>query len=128
MDKEITLDLINALKTLKDITLRQNEIIRDYLDIQSKLTIKQFQYQHNRFTNITRDINSLMAIKLNRIELTKYYIDSNAEINELYQEWNEINKELKKIVEEFKLSHKDLQEKIMDFDYILEEIENKLKK
>lgn len=127
MDKEIVLSVINALKTLKDIFFRQNELILQSLILQNDIEMKRLIYQHKRFKKITNDIDFLMEKVLFQDEFEKYLSKSNRIIRRLLKEEKKNNELVKKIYEESLLMHKDLQEKLLDFDYILDEIVNSLK-
>ena len=64
MNKEIVLSLINALKTLKNIMIKHNEALANYIDVRSMSTMNRLLSQGERFKKITKDINSLMKLLL----------------------------------------------------------------
>lgn len=126
MNKEIILDLINALKTLKNIFFRQNELMLKDSMLKSEIEMKRLIYQHKRFKKITNDINSLMNKLLARDEFEKYLRKSNKIFKRLLIEEKKNTTLVKKANEESLLMIRELQEKLMDFDYILDEIKDSL--
>ncbi|KKM89148.1 hypothetical protein LCGC14_1251580 [marine sediment metagenome] len=126
LDKERVLSLTNALRTLKEISLKQNDLILRYLYTEIGIKQKKVEHHENRFKKITKDINFLMEESLDKIKFSEYLINSDKENKKILSE----NKEIIKLMElrgnEFELENKDLKEKLIEFDYILKEIEDHL--
>lgn len=112
MNRETILSLINALRTLNEITSQKDEMMRNHLFLLSNL-IEEWILSHHR---ILTKIVSEISLK-----------DTSEVIKKLAQDGLEIEKKVHNNIEEFQLSQKDLREREIEFDYILKEIENELK-
>ncbi|MCK4380948.1 MAG: hypothetical protein KAW51_07380 [Candidatus Lokiarchaeota archaeon] len=126
MSKKSTVDLINALKTLKNMNLQQFKIIRNYLELNSKLTKEWFQCHNQILIKITNDINEFMKniLKQNAFEA---YLRSSYEEREIpLQKFIELEKRAQQVLKDFQLSKNALSQEFFEFDYILDEIKDSL--
>lgn len=127
MNKEIVLSLINALKTLKNITINHNKTFRDLLDVRSMFMMNRIIYQGERLKKITEDINLLMKKALRQKDFESYLENSNKMLRDLLKREEYLNEQFKKAIGDFQLSLNELKDRILDFDSLLDEINNSLK-
>jgi hypothetical protein len=127
MNKEIVLSLINALKTLKNITINHNKTFGEYIDVRSMFMMNRIIYQGERLKKITEDINLLMKKALRQKDFESYLENSNKMLRDLLKREEYLNEQVKKAIGDFQLSLNELKNRILDFDSLLDEINNSLK-
>ncbi len=124
MNKSLSMDLINALKTLKDIFLRYIEMISNTQKVSEEMSGRNVTYQQNVFKKVFKDINFLMEKTLKQEELMLYRANTQKKLEELLEP--DLTPKVKKAYEEFQLMLQGLRDKLMDFEYILENLESRL--
>lgn len=127
MDKEIILSLNNALKTLKDIFVRQDELILTQLMTFYEMEKQRAEIFHNRLAKITNEIGTLMKNTFSKDEYISHLIESNKLFKEILEKEQNLTNQIESVNKDLQLKSKDLKDKIIDFDYILDEIAEKLK-
>ncbi|MBA7530672.1 hypothetical protein ES705_22881 [subsurface metagenome] len=127
MNKEISLSLINGLKTLKNVMINHNQTFRDYLDVRSMFMMNRILYQGERFKKITEDINLMMKKALSQKDFKSYLENSNKMLRDLLKMEESLNEKVEKAIGDFQSSLNELKDKILDFDSLLDEINNSLK-
>ena len=126
MNKKTTVDLINTLKTLKDMNLQQFRIMRNYLELNSKLT-KEWSQLHNQILmKITNEINEFMRNILKQKAFEAYLKSSYGELENSFQKFIELEKKVQQFLKDFQLSENALSQEYFEFDYILDEIKDTL--
>lgn len=126
MNKKTTVDLINTLKTLKDMNLQQFRIMRNYLELNSKLT-KEWSQLHNQILmKITNEINEFMRNILKQKAFEAYLKSSYGELKNSFQKFIELEKKVQQFLKDFQLSENALSQEYFEFDYILDEIKDTL--
>ncbi len=127
MDKETIVALINALKTLEDISRRRNESMIANLMMQNDINLMLSNYMNKMFSKIIKDLSPLKEKTLNPRDFKKYSVELDKLLKGLEDKTNGISAKIERSVSEFQLSKNDLQEKISEFNFILDEIRDSLK-
>jgi predicted Ser/Thr protein kinase len=126
MDKEIILELINALKTLEDISRRRNYSMMSNFEVQYDINEMLIMYTNEIFSIIGRDLIKLMEKVLNQKDFEKYSGDLIKLINETTEKTKDTGAKIKQSTLESKLSNIDLQGRISEFNFLLDEINDSL--
>lgn len=127
MNKEVISSIINALKTLEDISRRRNDSMIKYYMMQNDINRILVNYMNEMFSKINNDLKTLMKKVLEQKGFENYSVNLDHILEGIFEKTKDINVKIERSATEFQLSNKDLQDRIMDFDFILKEIESKLK-
>ncbi len=127
MDKETIVALINALKTLEDISRRRNESMIANLMMQNDINLMLTNYTNGMFSKIIKDLSTLKEKTLNPRDFKNYSVELDKLLKGLEDKTKGISAKIERSVSEFQLSKNDLQEKISEFNFILDEIRDSLK-
>ncbi|MFW9969597.1 MAG: hypothetical protein ACFFDF_05300 [Candidatus Odinarchaeota archaeon] len=126
MDKNSIVNLINALKILKEINLQQFGIITNFLTLGFNLTKEWLEFQRKIVKKLTNNVEELMKSVSNKSILDENFNKSEGDLKQLLKKNLEIDIKVQQILKEFQLNENDLSQKLLEFDYIVDQIKGSL--
>lgn len=126
MDKNPIINLINTLKTLKEINIQQFGIITNFLTLGFNLIKEWLEFQREIVMKLTNDIDELMNSGFNKSIFDEKINKSDRDLKQLLKKNLEIDIKVQQILKEFQLNENDLSQKLLEFDYIVDQIKGSL--